>query len=149
MNTSVITALSAILGSLVGGAASVATTWFSEKSKTQREWAHAEIAKREEVYAAFISECSTLALDSLEKNLDASSGMVTVYALVNRIRLTSSQEVAEAAILAVTQIVEQYFEPNLSIAEIRQRMAIHTQEDPLKVFSEACRLELQQLQRSR
>jgi hypothetical protein len=149
MNTSGITALSAMMGSLVGGTASVATTWFSEKSKTQREWAHAEMAKRDEVYGAFISECSKLALDSLEKNLAASSGMVTVYALVSRIRLTSSPQVIEAAILAVTQIVEQYFEPNLSLEGIRLRMAVHSRDDPLKKFSEACRLELQQLQRSR
>jgi hypothetical protein len=45
-----------------------------------------------------------------------------------------------------TGIIERYFQPNLSPEEMRQLMLTRPH-DPLKEFSEVCRLELQTLQR--
>ena len=37
MDSSIVTALSAILGSLVGGSASIATAWITQKTQSRRE----------------------------------------------------------------------------------------------------------------
>ncbi len=44
------------------------------------------------------------------------------------------------------EILEQYFEPNMSLTELRKIATSHGS-DPLQAFSEACRKELDQIQR--
>ena len=56
MEQSIIGALSAVLGSLVGGASSIATAWFTQKAQSRRESVNAEIRRRELVYTEFINE---------------------------------------------------------------------------------------------
>jgi hypothetical protein len=46
MDTTLVSALSGVLGSLVGGSASVATTWKAQKTLNQRELVREEIRKR-------------------------------------------------------------------------------------------------------
>ena len=69
-----------------------------------------------------------------------------LYAILNRIRLLASDDVLTAADRSVTGILERYFQPNLSPDELRELMLTRPN-DPLKEFSEVCRLELQTLQR--
>jgi hypothetical protein len=52
-----------------------------------------------------------------------------------------------AADRTATQIIERFFRPNLSSEEMRQ-LILTRPDDPLKEFSEVCRLELRTLQRS-
>jgi hypothetical protein len=147
MDPAVIGALSAVLGSVVGGSASIATAWFTQSSQGRREAIRLEIGKRESLYADFIGECSRLAIDSLDHTLDRAAGLVNVYALHNRIKLIASDAVAEAASLAIRHILERYFEPNITKGELRQVALSMKDHDPLKVFSEACRAELSTFQR--
>ena len=146
MDPSIVSGLSAVFGALVGGVASIATAWFTQRAQGQREAVHAEIRKRELVYAEFISECSKLAIDALDHTLDSPSALIQVYGLLNRIRLTSSDSVVKAADNSIEAIVKQYFQPNISTADLRA-MALHPHADPLQGFSEACRYELRELLR--
>src|SRR5215831_4076099 len=140
MDPAVLGALSAVLGSVVGGSASIATAWFTQNTQGRREAIRLEIAKRETLYAEFISECSKLAVDSLDHTLDHAAGLVNVYALHNRIRLISSDAVVTAAGLAIRHILENYFKPNITREELRElTVSLKDQDDPLKVFSIACR----------
>lgn len=145
MDSSVISALSAILGSLVGGTASIASAWFTQKGQNQRELIGAKIQRREVLYAEFITECSKLAVDSLGRTLESPVTLIHIYALLNRIRLIASVEVVAAAKSAVDGILEQYFQPNVSLTELR-KIATSDGNDPLQAFSEACRQELHQIQ---
>lgn len=145
MNTAIISALAAILGSVVGGTATIVTAWLTQRFQSRREFARTEAQKKEALYGEFIAECSKLLIDSLDHNLDKPDLLVQVYALINRIRLTSSDAVVAAAESAVQRIVERYSLPNLSPEEIRTIAARHAAEDPLKAFSEACRADLRQL----
>ena len=70
MDPSIVSALSAVLGSLVGGSATIATAWVTQKTQSRRELAAAEIRKRELLYTEFIDECSKLAIDALDHTLD-------------------------------------------------------------------------------
>mgnify|MGYP003693828539 CR=1 FL=1 len=77
-------------------------------------------------------------MDSLERNLDKPETLLSIYALLNRIRLCASDAVLTQAVELVKFIMEQYFSPNVSIEEFHER--VHNGHiDPLKAFSEACR----------
>ena len=141
MDTSIVTALAGIVGSLCGGSASVATAWVTHKTRTQRTVLRAELNKREALYGEFINECSERLMDSLERNLDKPDRLMSTYALLNRIRLCASEAVLAQAIGLVRVIMDQYFAPSVSLEEFHER--VHNEGiDPLKAFSEACRREL-------
>lgn len=146
MNTAIISALAALLGSVVGGAATILTAWMTQRFQSRREFARAEGQKKEALYTEFIAECAKLLIDSLDHNLEKPDVLIQVYALVGRIRLTSSDDVVAAAESAVARIVRRYTLPNLTEEELVS-MATSPQsgDDPLKSFSEACRAELARL----
>ena len=146
MNQSIISALAAVLGSLVGGASTIATAWFTQKAQSRRESVIAENRRREQVYTEFINECAKLAVDAFNRTLENAETMMNAYALLNRIRLTSSDPVVDAADQTIKSIVEQYFQPNLSLEELH-KMTASGHGDLLKEFSVACRQELRRLSR--
>src|ERR1051325_9171013 len=118
MDASAISALAGVFGSLVGGSATVATAWFTQRTQSKRELIRVEIAKRETLYGEFISECSRLVVDSLVRMLEKPDAMLSVYALLNRIRVSASDPVLAKAEAVLRRIAEQYFSPNLSLEDM-------------------------------
>jgi hypothetical protein len=141
METALITALAAVFGSIVGGSATIATAWITQKTQIKRELANAEIRKREALYTDFIVECSRLYIHSFQHNLEGPESMMPAYSLKNRMTLSSSEAVIEAADHILKRILDQYFDKNLSNDEMRN-IVESGQNDPLKEFSEACRKDL-------
>jgi hypothetical protein len=146
LEPAVLTALSAILGSAVGGSATIATAWLTQRTQGRRQRIDAEIRAREQLYVEFIEEGSRILVDALDHQFQSPERLAPLYSVVNRIRLRGSDDVLAAAERAVTRIVEHCFEPRLSPEEMRQAVLART-EDPLKDFGEACRQELQMLGR--
>jgi hypothetical protein len=146
LEPAVLSALSAILGSAVGGSATIATAWLTQRTQGRRERVETEIRKREQLYVEFIAEGSKLIIEAFDHQLQNPERLTTLYSVMNRIRLRCSEEVLAAADRTATRIVERYLGPNLSPEEIRQTMLART-DDPLKDFSEACRHELAVLER--
>ena len=144
MDTALLGALSAVLGSLVGGSASVATTWMAQKTLNRREVLREELRKREALYGEFIGECAKLFMDAFTHNLEKLESLLPVFALVNRIRLCASREVLAEAERVLTRLTDQYFAKNLTVEDLRQ-LAHTEQADPLRDFGEACRAELKSL----
>ena len=145
MDATLVSAMSAVLGSLVGGSASVATAWVTQRTSSKREMTRIEISKREALYGEFINECSRLLMDALTHQLDSPEKLLPVYALLNRIRLCASGAVLAEAENVARRITDQYFSPNVSTEEIRA-LARAQGADPLKSFGEACRAELESMQ---
>jgi hypothetical protein len=87
MNANVVTALAALLGSVAGASAAIATTWISQRSQTRRELAKSEMRKRETLYGAFITEAARLLSDAFDHTLDKPETLVKLYAILGRIRL--------------------------------------------------------------
>jgi hypothetical protein len=141
MDASLVSALSGVLGSLVGGSATAATAWITQKTLNKRELVRDEIRKRETLYGEFIAECSKLLMDALTHTLQQPETLLPVYAVLNRIRLSASREVLGEAEHLARRITEQYFSRNLSVDEIRE-IALSESADPMKAFGEACRAEL-------
>ena len=164
MDPAVVGAFSAILGSAVGGCASIATAWITHRTQVQRELMRTELSRREQLYAEFIAECSRLFIDALDHALDHPEKLLQAYAILNRIRLFSPESVLAAAERTVRQAVTTYLEPNLTIEEIHAHIARDVDPlraardvdssragrkvDPLHAFSEAARADLRALQAS-
>ena len=144
MDTALLSALSAVLGSLVGGSASVATTWMAQKTLNRREVLREELRKREALYGEFIGECAKLFMDAFTHNLEKPESLLPVFAQINRIRLCASREVLAEAERVLTRLTDQYFAKNLTVEDLRE--LAHTERaDPLRDFGEACRAELKSL----
>ena len=58
MDTALLTGMSGVLGSLVGGSATVATAWITQKTANRRDLIQTEVRKRETLYGEFIGECA-------------------------------------------------------------------------------------------
>jgi hypothetical protein len=144
MDAAIVSALAAVFGSLAGGSATVATAWVTQKTLSKRELIGAEIRHREILYEEFIRECSKLVVDSFVRALDKPETLLSVYALLNRIRLSASNAVLTEAERVLRHITEQYFAPNLSVDDMRVLVQSGSA-DPLKTFGEACRVELKSM----
>jgi hypothetical protein len=142
MDTALITGMSAVLGSLSGAAASITTTWMTQRNQRARERAQVEIRRRETLYEQFITETARLTADAFDHSLDHPETLANVYAIVARMRLVSSVNVINAAEECCHYLVDMYSKPNLTIEQIRDwfRSAQH----PLIEFAAACRAELDQ-----
>jgi hypothetical protein len=146
LEPAVIGALSAILGSAVGGSATLATAWLTQRTEGRRASIESEIRKREALYVKFIAEGSKLAMEALDHQVESPQRLYPLYDILNRVRLRCSAEVLAAADEAIDRILESCFSPNLSSEEIR-KLLLSRPSDPLKGFSEACRSELERLER--
>lgn len=144
-DTTLLTALSGLLGTLIGGSASVATTWVAHKTVSRRELMREEIRKRETLYGEFISECAKLLMESFTHSLEKPETMLAVLALINRIRLCASQTVLEQAERLLRRITDQYLSPNLTLDELHG-LARSENTDLLREFAETCRAELVSIQ---
>ena len=145
MDTTILSAMSAVLGSLVGGSATVATAWITQRTLNRRRLVAAEIRNRQNLYGEFINECSARALDSFEHTLDKSERLLSIYALLNRIRICASDKVLSEAERALASITEQYFSPNLSLEQLHTLVRNGARSDPLRSFAEACRAEVRSM----
>ena len=144
MDPTLIPAMSGVLGSLVGGSATVATAWLTQRTLTRRELNVRDMRQREKLYGDFIAECARLLIDAFTHALEAPEKLLALYALTNRIRLTASQPVLAEAERLLSHIADQYFARNLTVEDMRQ-LAHSVGADPLKAFGEACRAELKSI----
>lgn len=141
MNTAIISALAALGGSSVGALAPVLSNFILERSVTRRELLSRQISQRETLYSDFINEASRIYAKSVTRNLDSTDELVSLYALVSRIRLMATEPVVHEAEMFVKLIVTRFGEPNMTVEQIRAA-ALSTKQEPLDVFSLACRKEL-------
>jgi hypothetical protein len=144
MDVTIVSALSGVLGSLVGGSATIATAWITQKTLSRRELIRLEIKKREALYGEYISECVKLLVDAYTHTLEKPEVLLPAYALINRIRLSASQPVLSEAEDLLRHITDQYFAHNLTIEDVH-RLTHSPDPDPVKSFGDACRSELKSM----
>jgi len=142
MDVTWVGAMAGVLGSLVGGSASIGTAWLTQRSQNMREIVRDEMQKRETLYGEFVGECAKLLMDAFTHTLEKPETMLRAYALVNRIRLCATPAVLTEAERLMLRITEQYFANNLNVEEL-WRVARSASADPMRTFGEACRTELQ------
>ena len=141
MDSSIITAGAAVCGSLVGAAATVVTTWISQRTQKDQAQREEKLRTREALYGEFITEASRLTMEALSHSLERPDTFVTLYGLAGRIRFVATDSVLDAAEACIRQIIDLYAKPNLTVEQIRLAFE-RDRLDPIKDFSVACRKEL-------
>jgi hypothetical protein len=145
MSPGSITALAAIFGSLVGALGSSASTWITQRHQDRRDLLARKVFHREQLYSDFITESARVLVDALEHNVGDPKDVIPAYALLSRIRLSSSPDVLAAAEDVIREAVATYARPNLTPEAIRSRAT--GGDDLLRKFSDICRAELDSMQR--
>jgi hypothetical protein len=135
--------MAAIFGSLTGALASSVSTWITQRHQDRRDLVAKRIFHREQLYSDFISESARALADAMEHNFRDLNKLIPTYAVLGRIRVTSSGDVLASAERVVDHIMTTYSEPNLTPEEIQWIAA--KREDPLREFSNICRRELESL----
>lgn len=141
MEAAYISALAALAGTAISGLTSFATSSTTQQAQARARRLAAERDARTASLGRFLDEAAKLYSVALQNRRDDITGMIGIYALTNRIRLTSSPQVVEAADTVCRIIVDRYFAPNMTLEEMRESW-IDRHVDPLRDFSEACRQEL-------
>jgi hypothetical protein len=141
MDTMLLSAMSGMAGTLIGGTATVAPAWVTQQKLSRRELVREEVRKREALYGEFITEAARLLSDAFDHTLDKPETLVKLYAILGRIRLVSSEAVFKAAEECSSRILDFYATPNRTVEELIG--AIRSDEMAfLRKFSDACHVEL-------
>jgi hypothetical protein len=140
-NTATISALAAIFGSLTGALTSSVSTWITQKHQGRRDLLAKRIFYREQLYSDFISESAHAMADAIQHNLQDPNNLTPAYALLSRMRLSSSTDVLASAERVIQHIMNTDSETKLTFEEIQSRAA--KREDPLRDFSDIWRAELE------
>jgi hypothetical protein len=141
MEPTIITAVAAVCGSLVGATATVVTTWIAQRTQSIRAERDETLRSREALYGEFISEASRLTVEGLSHSLERPETFVKLYGILGRIRLVATDPVLAAAEVCTRQIIDLFAKPNLTVEQIR--LAFESGGiDPIKDFSIVCREQL-------
>jgi hypothetical protein len=143
MDVAIISALSGLAGAAIGGATSAFSSVLSELTKDRRKAAEVSYNRRHQVYTEFIKEAANHYADALTRQADDPKELVSLYALVARMRLGSSKPVITAAEAVIVNLQNAYEAPTRTLREIH----IYSKDgetDPLVEFSEACRRDLEE-----
>ena len=97
MNLAMVPALAAIAGSLVGAMGSATATWITARHQDRRNLLGQQIARREGLHSDFIGESAHLLVDALQRNASDLQKLLPLYALLSRVRLSSSRPVLQEA----------------------------------------------------
>ena len=134
-------ALAALAGSAVGGLTTLAVAWITQSTLANASIGVRERTARHDLYAQFIDEAAKLYGDAVVSNKVEISMLVRAYALISRMRVLSSSDIVDRADAALRAIVDIYFSPNKTMAELRSEIN-GGKLDLLRDFSRAAREEL-------
>ena len=141
MDAAFVSASFGLIGAVVGGLTSFSSTWLSQSAQINAKFRQDEITRRQQLFSEFIAEASRLYGDALSHEKDDVTDLVSLYALIANIRLSSSHAVVSAAEHALTVIIDTYLAPNRTLREIGV-LARDGRMNFLHGFSEVCRAEL-------
>src|SRR3954471_5282680 len=97
MDPAYVSAISALAGSAIGGLTSLMASWLTHHVQFSSQERSGNRNTRVELYKSFFEEASKWYADAYEHDQPQVSNLVTLYALIGRMRVLSSQEVIESA----------------------------------------------------
>jgi len=145
IDSAILSGTSPLVGWLVGGVSTLAASWLTQRGQLRAQTLVREAVKREALYAEFIIEASKRLTEAWNHQAESPEVFAGLYFAVSRMRLSSSDEVIRIAQLVAVLMVEAYAAPAKSSDEFRERARSEDNGDPLKEFSDACRIELRSL----
>ena len=142
--------VSALLGTLIGGGASLLGAIYTQRSQDRIRRVASEIVKRETVYADFVMSASNLLLNAYTHDEIALSGdEQRLIGLINRMRLFAPTDVVDGAEAVLRAIVEILLKPSIELRQLaKEALSKSLDPDPLLVFSSICRADLDNVHRT-
>jgi hypothetical protein len=142
LDLTIVPALAALAGSLLGACSSVAATFVGQRLQARAARLVSELREREQLYGKFVEEAVPLFVDAIERPAIDPGRLMHLYSIVARIRLTASAEILCAAEEVGRLLLEAYERPSEDPAGVLARFAKgEVSLDPLRGFTQACRLE--------
>ena len=142
MSASIISALAALAGSVIGGLTSVLASLLAQRTQARVQWIAQEKTRRQELYTEFMEEASKCYIDALQHDKGDIPALVNVYTKIARMRVISSPNVIETAEQIGRKILDTYLESDRTFLELREM--VHSKSiDLLSAFGEACREEFE------
>jgi hypothetical protein len=144
INPSLLSPISALLGALIGGSASIAAAVYTQRSHDRLQRVAGEVAKREAVYADFIMIASNILIYALTHDDFTPNGdEQRLIGLINRMRLFAPTNVVSGAEAVLKAIVEIALKPSVELRQLANDALSRSRfPDPLLAFSELCRSDL-------
>ena len=99
MDPAILSATSALTGSLIGGISTFAASSITQRRQVRFHRLVEEITRRENLYSDFITEAAKLLSEAWSKHAEQPDVLAGVYASIERMRLISSTAVIDAAAL--------------------------------------------------
>lgn len=141
MDAALISAVSALAGSVIGGLTTGFTTLFSQRTQAQAGQIAHDLARREDLIRDFVIAASKTYGDAIVNSEAKMPELIDLYAMVSRMRVLAMLRSVECADLVMRSILETYSAPNRTVADLRD-LVNGGGVDPLKDFAEAAREEL-------
>ena len=142
MDTALLSGLSALAGSVIGGLTSGLANWFNQRAQAKSGMRAHELQRREALYSDFIIAASKAYGGAILSNEPHVQDLVALYAMISTMRTLSSLEIVECAERIMQVTVATYQAPNHDVFELHELARQGRTIDPLKEFSEAAKAEL-------
>ncbi len=142
--------VSALLGALIGGGASIVAAIYTQRTQNRLQRVASEVAKRETIYADFVTSASNLILNAYtHDDITLDGEQQRIIGLINRMRLFAATDVLKGAEEVLKAIVEISLKPSVELRRLAQdALSKSLDPDPLLTFSVICRKDLDNVLRT-
>jgi len=139
-----LSAMAALIGALIGGTASLLAAIYTQRYQDRLQRIAREIAKREMVYADFITNASRLLLKAqVRDEIKLGGDEQQLIGLTDRMRLFAPPKVINEAEAVIRAIVEIWLQPSVEPRQLAEAaLSKGPLSDPLLSFTLACRSDL-------
>ena len=150
IDPSLLSSASALLGAIVGGAASLLAAIYTQRCQNRLQRVACEVEKRETVYADFVMQASNLLLNAYTRDEIVLGGdEQRLIGLINRIRLFAPPGIVSGAEKVLRVIVEISLKPSIELRQLAtEALSKSLDPDPLLAFSSTCRADLDNVRRT-
>ena len=142
-----LSALSALVGALIGGCASLAAAMYTQRYQDRLQRVVRETTKREAVYADFIMNASKLLLNAhVHDEITLGGDEQHLIGLANRMRLFAPPTVIHEAEAVIKGLIEILLKPSIDLRKLAiEELSKNSNSDLLLPLSLACRADLDQV----
>ena len=149
IDPSVLSAVSALAGALIGGGASLTAAVYTQRYQDRLQRNAREATKRETVYADFIMTASKLLPTAyVQDGFKLDNDGQHLLGLANRMRLFAPSNIIDEAEAVMRQLIEISLQPSLDLGKLTAGLSKNPDSDLLLPFSQACRADLDTVYRT-
>jgi hypothetical protein len=142
MDPAYISALAALLGSVVGALSTGIASWIGQRAQEQAKTRAHEVSRREDLFRDFIVAASKTYAEAIVTSEPPLPELIALYGMVSRMRVFCYPQTVACAEKVMLTTIDTFFKPNMTIREVHEMMISGKGIDPLREFSEGARDEL-------